>query len=531
MKKIFTLFALLTLFMGAQAVTVVDAETNFSTKADGPSDLAAWGGGENLSYQDGLLHFYSEEAKANAWDVQFFPIGNFKPEADVTYTIEFKIKGTGGPIFNINFGGVNRYGVYNVPNDNDWHVVKLEYTPTEATLNNKDAYHDGVLFQCGAYAGSWDMEYMKITHEEAAGAQKVLKITATETKVNAWDRQAFINLPTMTPGQKYYVRFLAKSTADFNMGTEAIDDKQVDHKDPYNNSAVFNYTAACDITSENQEFTIEFPGITTVDCKTDDVKHENFEYAATALLLNVGKLPLDATMTISNIRLYDKNFAKVADVELKNVEADNKSASVYYPGWQSGKIISGDYEFEPVVIEGINEAITYSSNYNLDFATVTGVEAYMATGVNNSKVTMTKVNGCVPAGTGLVLKQVGENTKVIVPTSLTATEDVSANKLVATTEPTAVPMGSYVLAGSGDTLGWYSVGEEQQPTLAAGKAYLAFTSSAKALTMDWDTATAIETTNVATAENGAWYTISGIKVASPVKGLYIHNGKKVLVNK
>lgn len=531
MKKLFTLFALLTLFMGAQAVTVVDAETNFSTKADGPSDLAAWGGGENLSYQDGLLHFYSEEAKANAWDVQFFPIGNFKPEADVTYTIEFKIKGTGGPIFNINFGGIDRYGVYNVPNDNDWHVVKLEYTPTEATLNNKDAYHDGVLFQCGAYAGSWDMEYMKITHEEAAGAQKVLKITATETKANPWELQAFINLPTMTPGEKYYVRFLAKATEAFTMGTEAINDVQTDHKDQYGNSAVFNYTAECKVTTEHKEFTIEFPGIATVDCDTHKTKHENFQYAATALLLNFGKLPKDETMTISNIRLYDKNFAKVADVELKNVEAYNKSASVYHLGWQNGKTIAIEYDFEPVVIEGINEAITYSSNYNLDFATVTGVEAYMATGANNSKVTMTKVNGCVPAGTGLVLKQVGENTKVIVPTSLTTTEDVSANKLVATTEPTAVPMGSYVLAGSGDTLGWYSVGEEQQPTLAAGKAYLAFTSSAKALTIDWDTITAIETTNVATAENGAWYTISGIKVASPVKGLYIHNGKKVLVNK
>lgn len=528
MKKIFTLFVLLMMFVGAKAITVIDAQTDFASKADGNVDIPVWGGGDRLSYKNGLLHFHSEEKTPNAWDVQFFPIASATLKAGGDYTVEFKIKGTGGPIFNMKFGGVDKYGVYTVPVDNDWHVVKVQYKVNDPTNNN-----GGVLFQCGEYVGDWDMEYMKITHEEAAGAQKVLKITATETKENPWELQAFINLPAMTEGQKYSVRFLAKSTADFDMGTEAIDDKQTVHQDPHGNSAVFNYTAKCEVTTEHKEFTIEFPGIADVECYTDthEKKHENFQYAATALLLNFGKLPKDETMTISNIRLYDKNDVKVADVELKNVEAYNKSASVYHLGWQNGKTIAIEYDFEPVVIEGINEAITYSSNYNLDFATVTGVEAYMATGVNNSKVTMTKVNGCVPAGTGLVLKQVGENTKVIVPTSLTTTEDVSANKLVATTEPTAVPMGSYVLAGSGDTLGWYSVGEEQQPTLAAGKAYLAFTSSAKALTIDWDTITAIETTNVATAENGAWYTISGIKVASPVKGLYIHNGKKVLVNK
>lgn len=38
--------------------------------------------------------------------------------------------------------------------------------------------------------------------------------------------------------------------------------------------------------------------------------------------------------------------------------------------------------------------------------------------------------------------------------------------------------------------------------------------------------------NVATGEvevDGAWYTLSGVRVAQPAKGLYIHNGKKVLV--
>lgn len=41
-------------------------------------------------------------------------------------------------------------------------------------------------------------------------------------------------------------------------------------------------------------------------------------------------------------------------------------------------------------------------------------------------------------------------------------------------------------------------------------------------------ATAIETINNEQADN-AWYTLEGVRVMAPVKGLYIHNGKKVMV--
>ena len=41
--------------------------------------------------------------------------------------------------------------------------------------------------------------------------------------------------------------------------------------------------------------------------------------------------------------------------------------------------------------------------------------------------------------------------------------------------------------------------------------------------------TGIENVKNATVEDGAWYTISGQRVAQPTKGLYIHNGKKVVI--
>ena len=41
--------------------------------------------------------------------------------------------------------------------------------------------------------------------------------------------------------------------------------------------------------------------------------------------------------------------------------------------------------------------------------------------------------------------------------------------------------------------------------------------------------TAIEAVETEKAEDGAWYTIQGVRVDKPAKGLYIHNGRKVVV--
>ena len=43
-------------------------------------------------------------------------------------------------------------------------------------------------------------------------------------------------------------------------------------------------------------------------------------------------------------------------------------------------------------------------------------------------------------------------------------------------------------------------------------------------------ATGIQTLNVdKLSEEGAWYTIQGVRVDKPSKGVFIHNGKKVVV--
>ena len=141
---------------------------------------------------------------------------------------------------------------------------------------------------------------------------------------------------------------------------------------------------------------------------------------------------------------------------------------------------------------------------------------------------MTQVNK-VPAGTGLVLKATTPNAAVSVPVfDGTGADDVSANKMVGSaTATTAVEAnGGYILKDG-----------EFHPatagTLAAGKAYLkiAVANGNAPVAIDFDgETTGIKSLTPALSEGeGAVYNLNGQRVAQPNKGLYIVNGRKVVI--
>ena len=67
--------------------------------------------------------------------------------------------------------------------------------------------------------------------------------------------------------------------------------------------------------------------------------------------------------------------------------------------------------------------------------------------------------------------------------------------------------------------------------IPAGKAYLEVpeqSASANFFALD-DTVTAIKNIETEKTEDNAYYTLQGVKVVNPTKGIYIHNGKKVVI--
>ena len=192
-----------------------------------------------------------------------------------------------------------------------------------------------------------------------SAANKVLKITSTADKANPYDSQCFIKLKNLEKGKAYVVKFDVYTTAgtELKIGTEAIDDIQTEHMNEWNNSAVFNYTEELTLTNQKSEAVINFPGKTKVTChshctaksgmtknheggndKTCDPEIlENYEYAATALLLNIGKMPKDAVIYIGSIKVYDAdgNLLSTENFDNATVGEYDTTKTVHYLAWQN----------------------------------------------------------------------------------------------------------------------------------------------------------------------------------------------------
>ena len=163
---------------------------------------------------------------------------------------------------------------------------------------------------------------------------------------------------------------------------------------------------------------------------------------------------------------------------------------------------------------------TYCSDKGLDFSSVSGLTAYKAT-ITDKKVTFTEVTK-VPAGQGMLLK--GNEGTYSIP--VTASAEAIDNAFVGVTEATEVDAGIFVLMNGDEGVGFYKT--TQAFTVGANTAYLPAIAGARSFIGFGDMTTAIEGV-VAEQHNGEVYNLQGQRVVKAQKGLYIMDGKKVLV--
>lgn len=180
------------------------------------------------------------------------------------------------------------------------------------------------------------------------------------------------------------------------------------------------------------------------------------------------------------------------------------------------------------------EWTTFSSAYNLDFSSVEGVTAYAAKyDKANDAVALTQVKR-VAAHNGLILK--GETGKTytlpILPSDEAELDAVTDNQLVSCVD---------ALWSTGRDKDYFlSNGEFVKSTndgwVLPGKSYLYIDGgrnnvSASQLRVYVDnTATAIDgITNNPVVKDDAYYNLQGVKVQRPQHGVFIHNGKKVVL--
>lgn len=137
-----------------------------------------------------------------------------------------------------------------------------------------------------------------------------------------------------------------------------------------------------------------------------------------------------------------------------------------------------------------------------------------------------KAGTVIPAKTGILVKAAKGDYNFAV-TSKEGAKLENNNLVAATTDVTSNDNKYFALTKIGDKVGFALVANGV--VIPAGKAYLEVTKStgAKFFGLDGE-ATGINSVKTAKAD-GAYYTLEGVKTTKPVKGLYIHNGKKIVV--
>ena len=156
------------------------------------------------------------------------------------------------------------------------------------------------------------------------------------------------------------------------------------------------------------------------------------------------------------------------------------------------------------------------------------VEAYVVSSMTETSAKMEKVQGTLPENTAVILKGAGQHKFV---TSADEAATITANKLSGTMVDKEVAGPAYVLASINNVTGFYAAKLTNGKFVNnAGKAYLPkpAEASARFISFDFGTETAIENIEGAEVESAVVYDLSGRRVQKAQKGLYIVNGKKVV---
>ena len=167
---------------------------------------------------------------------------------------------------------------------------------------------------------------------------------------------------------------------------------------------------------------------------------------------------------------------------------------------------------------------TYIPVFNVEFEANTAfvvTDASVSTGLTLEEVTQ------VPAGTPLLLKGAGEKTATVI-----ASATAPSTNLLSISDGSALATGkyAYVLAKNGE--GACFKQWTGDASVLEGRVVLILdeaVASARTICELDDDVTAIEAVKAKNVENGQFFNLAGQRVAQPTKGLYIVNGKKVII--
>ena len=247
-----------------------------------------------------------------------------------------------------------------------------------------------------------------------------------------------------------------------------------------------------------------------------------------------------AEQTAPSAAFNDSQSNATIHSNMTEVTLEGQSGTLTFDSPTSKNIYIGRVAVELTHVTGTISASgwnTFSSKYALDLSKVTDGTAYVASAAEGTTVTLTPVTDkIIAANAGLMIKGTADDEFAIEITTADATFS-GTNKLV------GLPNGGTVEKNNHNyVFGWATAAPESpgfylindtEPVLGAGKAYLHADADLSArLSIDFEDG---ETTGIESAgkpqttTNREVYNLAGQRVAQPTKGLYIVNGRKVVI--
>ena len=171
---------------------------------------------------------------------------------------------------------------------------------------------------------------------------------------------------------------------------------------------------------------------------------------------------------------------------------------------------------------------TYNNNTTKKYSLESDTKAYYASATGSSTVTLTEIEGGVPANTVVILHKTGGTSIVLTETDETITAPGASNLLKVSTADQNLGKVYRLGYKTSDGVGFYSY------TTTSAPAGIIYVSSITAGARDFlgfdfgDEATGVNEVKTQKVD-GDYYNLAGQRVAQPTKGLYIVNGKKVIM--
>ena len=212
----------------------------------------------------------------------------------------------------------------------------------------------------------------------------------------------------------------------------------------------------------------------------------------------------------------------VAAADLSDWESNFPDANVTFVGDLASAVVGN-------AVDGAYWATYYNSAANMKADANTIV--YKAA-VNGNTITLTEIaDNVITAGEAVILKSTGANISMTISADA-STADYTGNALEGVDVATAVDANYkyYVLSNENSTLGFYKY---TGATLGANKAFIKTNANATGapefFAFGETTSINMMANSIKTNANNQIFNLAGQRVAQPTKGLYIVNGKKVVI--